>query len=241
VTKIYIGLQKTCRKHDDRVHSRKTCNFPGCSQSFGSKGELHRHKQTTHNQIPAHKLLACPESNCKYSLTPHFKRKDNFVDHLKRIHGFSQTDAKAKADSEAISQARSQIERQSGSQFTSYELPNPLATASSAAPARLAIANSSQQDRTHSTTPGPSKKRRLSKTALHPHESSNLSRTPGQESHDEEETWKRKAARYETEMEALRAQNACLKAQNDLLESRIQRLEANQDSLIAVLAERRAL
>ncbi|EAT88544.1 hypothetical protein SNOG_03339 [Parastagonospora nodorum SN15] len=179
-------------------------------------------------------------NNCKYSLTPHFKRKDNFVDHLKRLHGYSPANAKAKADSETISQARSQLELQTEPHSPSCEIPNIPTIATSAANAGPAMANSSQPDRTLSTAPGPSKKRRLSKTAPYPSELSDLSRNPNQEPYNEEETWKRKVARYETEMEALRAQNASLRTRNDLLESRIQRLEANQDSLIAMLAERRS-
>ncbi|CAN9144458.1 unnamed protein product [Alternaria alternata] len=89
--------------------------------------------------------------------------------------------------------------------------------------------------------PGSSKKRRLSKNASHPVEAPHFPRELIEEPDDDGESWKRKAVRYERDMEALRAQNISLRTQNELLESRIQKLEKNQDSLIAVLAAGRPL
>jgi hypothetical protein len=239
--KVIQAYKQRHRKHDDKVHNRQICDFQDCTQSFGSKGDLYRHKQTKHNQMPAHKLLLCPESNCKYSLTPHFKRKDNLVDHLKRIHKHSPTAAKAKANSEPRSQARSHSKLPAQPQFTSLETQPSQTVSPSVSIAPPALDNVPQQDRrTHTTMPGPSKKRCLSNTASNPNEPSDLSRKTIEDPQDEEETWKRKAARYESEMEALRAQNTSLRARNECLESRIQRLEENQDSLIAVLASRRS-
>ena len=175
-----------------------------------------------------HKLLACLESNCKYSLTPHFKRKDNLVDHLKRVHKYSQADARAKANSGDTSQA------------ISLGIQPSQAVSTSTATETHADENVPRQDRTHYIVPESSKKRRLSQTASHTGEASDLPGGSREEPYDEEGKWKRKAARYEGEMEALRAQNNSLRTQNELLESRIQRLEENQDSLIAVLAAKRS-
>ena len=154
------------------------------------------------------------------------------------MHGYSSTDAKAKADSEAVSQTRTEMGLQAEHQYTPLVLQNSQEIALSAAVAIPAIADPSQQAATNSVTPRPSRKRRLSETAPHLLGTPDLSRTPNQESYNEEETWKRKAARYKTEMEVLKTQNASLRTQNDVLETRIQRLEANQDSLIDVLAAR---
>lgn len=186
--------------------------------------------------MPLHKLLLCLETNCKYSITPHFKRKDHLIEHLKRIHKYSHADAKAKANSEARSQPRSHSRLQAEPQSISFEIQPSQAVSTSAAIATPAVENSPQQDRMQSIMPGSSKKRRLSKNPSHPVEAPYLSRELIEEPDDDEESWKRKAIRYERDMEALRAQNISLRTQNELLESRIQKLEKNQDSLIAVLA-----
>jgi hypothetical protein len=190
--------------------------------------------------MPPHKLLLCAESNCKYALIPHFKRKDNLVDHLKRVHKYSSADAKDRADSEVRGQARSQFRTGAEPQPMSFGLQPSQAISTPAVVATPAVEDSPQEDQSHSIMPESSKKRRLSEIASLPNEPSELSRRLAEEFHDEEGQWRRKAARYEGEMEALRAQNDSLRTRNELLESRIQRLEENQDSLIAVLAAGRS-
>jgi hypothetical protein len=122
----------------------------------------------------------------------------------------------------------------------SFELQHVQTVSALAVIASPAVENSPQRDRARAIMPESSKKRRLSETASHSDEPSDLSKRSVQEPHDGEGQWRRKAARYEGEVEALRAQNDSLKTRNELLESRIQWLEENQDSLIAVLAAGRS-
>lgn len=192
-----------------------------------------RHKQTKHNQLPPHKYLRCPESGCKYAPTPHFKRKDNLTDHLKRMHNYGQADAKAKADSQAISQAKSHFENQAGPQPTpasrshaiSKVISTPTSISSPPAEATPQQDLSWDSARIDTLVPGPSKKRRLGGSTLHLGEAWTFTRASVEEPNDETEMWKRKAVRFEGELESMWAQNVSLRTQNQSLESEIERLK----------------
>jgi cell division protein FtsB len=54
-------------------------------------------------------------------------------------------------------------------------------------------------------------------------------------SHDGLETWKRKAAEREEEVEVVKAQNAALRTENESLKSEIERLKRCEESLIAAV------
>lgn len=226
--------QTPFRKLNDRLYNWHTCDIPKCRQSFGSKGELHRHKQTKHNQLPAHKLLRCPESGCRYSLTLHFKRKDNLTEHLKRIHNYAQGDAKAKADSQAKSQARAHRGSNSGSQSTVESSSQP--------PTQLVSAPSSQFSPTTATTSQPpknlsiakpSKRRRIDNSSPSSEDPSIATQIPNHAiSSDDAETWKKRALESEAKTETLRLENENLKKE-------VERFKRNEDRFIGILEGRR--
>ncbi|KAJ4286969.1 hypothetical protein N0V90_012849 [Kalmusia sp. IMI 367209] len=239
---LRFGQVSDWKKHNDRVHNRHTCDVSGCTKSFGSKGELYRHKQTKHNELPPHKHLRCPEPGCKYALTPHFKRKDNLTEHLRRMHNYAQPDAKARAGIQAISQARSHLESQvvprstpaSGSQPISQLISTPASIPNPAA--ETTPQQDLSSDRTDAIMPRPSKRRRPGASTPHLGEASTLTRASIEEPHDETEMWKRKAAKFEGEVDVIRAQNVSLQTQNESLKSEVKRLKEHEDSLIATIS-----
>lgn len=134
------------------------------------------------------------------------------------MHNYGQVDAKARADSQAISQARSHFEFQAEPQSTTASRSHPISQAISVpAPISPPAADatppqdlSSDSDRIDTIMPGPLKRRRLGGPSLHPGETSSSSRASVEEPHDETEMWKRKAVKVEGELESMRAQNVSL-------------------------------
>ena len=184
-------------------------------------------------------------AGCRYALAPHFKRKDNLTNHLKKMHNLVHVDAKARADDSAISQARTHLDAHaepqstfaSGSQIV-FPIASPLASDS-----RPAVGNSPYDDLSTSqidaTISGPSKRRRLRGSSLNLEDTSTTARASVEESHGETEEWKRKAAISEEKMEAMRVENAALRNQNESLMGEIERLKKHEDSLFALLAATR--
>lgn len=228
------------RKHIDRLHDCQICTIAGCTQSFGSKGELYRHKQTRHNQILPNKLLKCPEQGCKYAGVPHFKRKDNLVEHLKRMHNLGQIEAKAAADSEAKIQFQARVcgHQSIPSVAIDASLPDG-ASASLFAPGDSPYSQNLPTQSVYGIMPGLSKKRCFNQAL--PEQSDLLS---GQlvsfdGAPDDIETLRRKAAKLEADLQALQVEHTSVLANQEILKKENDRLKTNVDSLIAVLAANR--
>lgn len=222
-----VGLR---RKHNERKHDRHKCLVPGCEQSFGSKGELPRHRQTKHNQLPSDKHFRCPFTGCKYSLVPHLKRKDHLTNHLKCMHACSPADAKARADAQARDRPSSAIDHPTEPQPSStFQLQLVTATITTATDA----SSDSSSDRSDSATPNPPKRRRLGERNSGTVDASTAIQIAA--SHDGLETRKRKAAEREQEVGAVKAQNAALWTEKESLKSEIERLKRCEESLIAAV------
>ncbi|KAF2844280.1 hypothetical protein T440DRAFT_462299 [Plenodomus tracheiphilus IPT5] len=76
-------------KHMDKHDRPYRCNFDGCdkSQGFTYGGGLLRHEREVHNMHGGAKnLLHCPYRDCKRSSGAGFSRKDNLMEHLRRVH-----------------------------------------------------------------------------------------------------------------------------------------------------------
>ena len=184
-------------------------------------------------------------AGCRYALAPHFKRKDNLTNHLKKMHNLVHVDAKARADDSAISQARTHLDAHaepqstfaSGSQIV-FPIASPLASDS-----RPAVGNFPYNDLSTSlidaTISGPSKRRRLRGSSLNFEDTSTTATASIEELRDETEEWKGKVAGCEGKMEVMRVENAALRTQNELLRGEIERLKKHEDSLFALLAATR--
>lgn len=224
---------KLRRKHNERVHDRHQCPIPRCGKSFGSKGELFRHRQTKHNQLPSHKRLRCPIMGCRYSQVPHFKRKDNLTNHLKSMHQFSPADAKARTD-EANAQAkvrhRSSKNWQAESQSSATLQLQPVSPAVAAV---TALQHETSSEPPHSAISDPPDTRRLGKPGLAPDDASIA--TPTTASHNELEMWKDKAAKYEFEKGLLQDRELALQMENESLKNEVVRLRRCEESLIAAV------
>jgi hypothetical protein len=59
------------------------CTEPGCSSSFGTERELHRHQQSIHSGSQ----FACTVDGCKRGSQKPFNRHDNLHRHMQRVHG----------------------------------------------------------------------------------------------------------------------------------------------------------
>lgn len=228
------------RKHNNRVHNRPTCDLFGCTQSFGSKGDLDRHKKNKHNQLPLHKRFRCPEQGCKHALTPRFKRKDHLTNHLKNMHNHQHADAKAKADLQAKFQSRSQ----SISQPTSQIIPHPTSQAISRPMSVLppTTKRSFEQELTshwiETARPEPSKRRRLGASTSYRGEALLAPNVLIDEVQDEVEIRSIEAGQF-SEIEALQTQNVSLRTENESLRAEVERLKKNEDALIAALVNRK--
>ena len=211
-----LGLR---RKHNERRHDRRKCLVTGCGQSFGSKGELFRHGQTKHNQLPSDKRLCCPFTGCRYSLIPHFKRKDHLTNHLKSMHACSPADAKARADVQARDRTRTAVDQLAEPQPSFTFQLQPFTAAITTAMDASSYSSSDQSDTAtpDTATPNPHKRRWIAATP------------------DGLEIWKRKAAEHEEEVEVVKSQNAALRTENESLKSEIERLKRCEESLIAAV------
>ena len=224
---------KLCRKHNERVHDRHQCPFPHCGKSFGSKGEVSRHGQTKHNQLPSHKRLHCPITGCRYSQVPHFKRKDNLTNHLKSMHQFSPADAKARAD-EANAQAKVRHRSsKNGQAKLQSSATSPLQPVSPAAAAITALQQETSSETSYSAISDPSETRRLGEPDSAPDHASIAMQTTA--SHEELEMWKNKATKFEAENGLLKAWESALQMENESLKNEVVRLKRCEESLIAAV------
>jgi len=63
------------------------CNISNCKvKDFGNAGDLKRHQRAVHGR----RTMFCPVVTCKRH-TKGFGRKDNWMEHLKRIHSLDST------------------------------------------------------------------------------------------------------------------------------------------------------
>ncbi|KAH6684223.1 hypothetical protein B0J14DRAFT_7145 [Halenospora varia] len=74
------------RKHMDKHTRPYKCTENNCkAKNFASAGDLKRHRRSAHGS----RAFPCPFPSCKYSKLG-FGRKDNQMEHLKRIHKMDQ-------------------------------------------------------------------------------------------------------------------------------------------------------
>lgn len=81
---LVVTNSKT-RKHRARHDRRFPCGT--CARRFGTKNDLDRHRATVHHQGAAG--FYCDVTGCKRRGRA-FSRKDNFVKHLRDVHGLVQ-------------------------------------------------------------------------------------------------------------------------------------------------------
>lgn len=71
-------------------HTRPyTCEEPGCEniRGFTYSGGLHRHQREVHGQHGGPKARCmCPHLDCKRSTGLGFSRRENLLEHLRRVH-----------------------------------------------------------------------------------------------------------------------------------------------------------
>ena len=76
-------------KHMDRHTRPYTCEEPGCEniRGFTYAGGLHRHQREVHRQHGGPKAKCmCPHQDCKRSTGLGFSRRENLLEHLRRVH-----------------------------------------------------------------------------------------------------------------------------------------------------------
>ncbi|TVY71379.1 Sex-determining transformer protein [Lachnellula suecica] len=78
-----VFLQDSALKRHMNKHKRPyRCTSPNCKvRDFSNSGDLKRHQRTVHSN----QKLFCPVVTCKRH-TQGFGRKDNWMEHLKRVH-----------------------------------------------------------------------------------------------------------------------------------------------------------
>ena len=77
------------RKHMDKHTRPYICREPGCEKirGFTYSGGLLRHEREVHRQHGGPKAPRfCPYPNCKRSTGQGFSRKENLMEHLRRVH-----------------------------------------------------------------------------------------------------------------------------------------------------------
>ncbi|KAH0562096.1 hypothetical protein GP486_003201 [Trichoglossum hirsutum] len=77
-------------KHMDKHDRPYSCSESGCEklQGFTYPGGLIRHEREVHKKHGGPKeALYCPHSSCKRSSGPGFTRRENYNEHLRRVHG----------------------------------------------------------------------------------------------------------------------------------------------------------
>jgi predicted nucleic acid-binding Zn-ribbon protein len=143
------------------------------------------------------------------------------------MHACSPADAKARADVQARDRPRPAIDQLAEPQPSSTFQLQPVTAAITTA---MDASSDSSSDRSDSATPNPHKRRRLGEPA-----SVASTATQIAASHDGLETWKRKAAEREEEVEVVKSQKAALRTENESLKSEIERLKRCEESLIAAV------
>ncbi|KAH0545113.1 hypothetical protein FGG08_000725 [Glutinoglossum americanum] len=86
-----IAFTRKCEwsKHMDKHDRPYSCSEPGCEklQGFTYPGGLLRHEREVHKKHGGPKeALYCPHSSCKRSSGQGFTRRENFNEHLRRVH-----------------------------------------------------------------------------------------------------------------------------------------------------------
>lgn len=88
-TREQILLTYSVRKHMDKHTRPYTCEEPGCEniRGFTYSGGLHRHQREVHRQHGGPKARCmCPHLDCKRSTGLGFSRRENLLEHLRRVH-----------------------------------------------------------------------------------------------------------------------------------------------------------
>ncbi|SPN98762.1 uncharacterized protein DNG_01803 [Cephalotrichum gorgonifer] len=86
------------KKHTARHSRRFTCS--ACATKFGTKNDLQRHRATVHGQRSADAWF-CDDPTCKRR-DRGFSRKDNFMKHLRDVHGRVDSDSRASSRSPSV-------------------------------------------------------------------------------------------------------------------------------------------
>lgn len=76
-------------KHMDKHDRPYRCNDPACTklQGFTYSGGLLRHQREVHNKHGGVKeQFHCPEVNCKRHTGSGFTRRENYLEHMRRVH-----------------------------------------------------------------------------------------------------------------------------------------------------------
>lgn len=88
-------------------HTRPyTCEEPGCeNRGFTYSGGLHRHQREVHNQHGGPKARCmCPYQDCKRSTGPGFSRRENLMEHIRRVHVVSAEKGKSQTEHQSTPQ-----------------------------------------------------------------------------------------------------------------------------------------
>ena len=92
-------------KHMDKHTRPYVCDLPGCEKisGFTYSGGLRRHQREVHGQHGGPKApCMCPHKDCKRSTGAGFSRKENLLEHLRRVHrtvGAAETEQDLKRES----------------------------------------------------------------------------------------------------------------------------------------------
>ena len=90
-------------------HTRPyTCEEEGCeNRGFTYSGGLHRHQREVHNQHGGPKARCmCPYQDCKRSTGQGFSRRENLLEHIRRVHrDVSTENARSQVEEPSIVQA----------------------------------------------------------------------------------------------------------------------------------------
>ena len=76
-------------KHMDKHNRPYVCEEPGCEKILGFtySGGLSRHQREVHKKYGGAKASClCPHKYCKRSTGPPFSRRENLVEHIRRVH-----------------------------------------------------------------------------------------------------------------------------------------------------------
>lgn len=76
-------------KHTDKHTRPYKCEAPACDKlkGFTYSGGLSRHEREVHQQLASPRAsLPCPHPTCKRSTGKGFSRKENLLEHLRRVH-----------------------------------------------------------------------------------------------------------------------------------------------------------
>lgn len=82
-------LPSFARKHMDKHNRPYICEERGCEKILGFtySGGLLRHQREVHRQHGGPKASCmCPHSDCKRSTGTGFSRRENLIEHLRRVH-----------------------------------------------------------------------------------------------------------------------------------------------------------